>query len=54
MAKMLRTGASHEFGCCDACDHHGGNAGGRKARKRERKLARAREKQAMRKNFDDL
>lgn len=43
MAKMLREGASSEWGCCDKCETHR-KRGGRKGRKRERSLARAREK----------
>lgn len=42
MARMLRTGASSEYGCCDACE--GPRHKTRKNRKRERHLARAREK----------
>lgn len=47
---MLRTAASNEFGCCDKCES-GHKRGGRKGRKRERSLARAREKAKMKRDY---
>lgn len=50
MANMLRKGASSEFGCCDKCES-GRKRGGRKGRKRERSMARAREKAKLMKDY---
>ncbi len=48
MARMLRTGASHEFGCCDFCARK--KKPGNKPDQRERRVARAREKRQWRKD----
>lgn len=50
MFNMLRKGASSEFGCCDFCDRKNK---GRKARKRERHVARQREKVQWRKDANN-